>query len=559
MATWYTDNLTGNDTTGDGTIANPYKSVLKAMQVGTGGDTVNVAGGSWVNIPGTLTYGGSTNSIATSQDLTGIVPVNSVIAIKDPVFGNRSIFLRVIAVSSIALTVNLGLSGNVVSGAQAERLDTNHYVATVANTDLESLSAITTNKQNFNIQGGWTNGFTAQDGVTVFINTSATTQSGTAFRTVNNLWLNGITFNNFAFVNLASSNAVLPSAPIGLQVNMGNLWFSFSGFFVGSLDYYHASTGCNISWATQSSSITLNQAFTYQTKTLVINNLWDWHVQTSGNVINSAAGALVKINNFWFKQVNAARGSSLLGVGTYDIDNFNIEWIQPTPESTLAYVILFDYQSPNSIVRNIVEYPTMSSASQKFIIFSNSLDAQIIAPSSNVDNWPLSTAAYSATLTKTSSFVYDSEGEKILFQNATTIFADPTVYDTGTNSLRIHRAFANVGSSEFVQVPIKNVYIPSGSNTPMTFTIRAQSPASAPTITVGIQPINMALSNGTTEAKGDLFYTENISLQPTWTNHTYTLTGSEVEALSGGYIKLCVNVISGWSQPYIWIDSVTVS
>ena len=43
MATWYVSLDTGNDTTGNGTVGNPYKQITRAASVGSQGDTIMVA------------------------------------------------------------------------------------------------------------------------------------------------------------------------------------------------------------------------------------------------------------------------------------------------------------------------------------------------------------------------------------------------------------------------------------------------------------------------------------------------------------------------------------
>ena len=65
MATWHTDNLLGNDTTGNGSAALPWKSINRAVSASTNGDTIKIAGSDIVDVPGlTLTWTGTTQYVA---------------------------------------------------------------------------------------------------------------------------------------------------------------------------------------------------------------------------------------------------------------------------------------------------------------------------------------------------------------------------------------------------------------------------------------------------------------------------------------------------------------
>ena len=74
MATIHTNYLTGNDTTGNGTIVTPYKTINKAMTVGANNDEIRVAGSTFTALSGTITAtsNGST-TWNTSVNQTGIL------------------------------------------------------------------------------------------------------------------------------------------------------------------------------------------------------------------------------------------------------------------------------------------------------------------------------------------------------------------------------------------------------------------------------------------------------------------------------------------------------
>ena len=80
MAIICTNNLTGSDTTGDGTPGNPYKSVQKGLSLATGTDTVKVAGGQWTLV-GTVTATVRGITLTTGADYTGSLSVGAPIAV----------------------------------------------------------------------------------------------------------------------------------------------------------------------------------------------------------------------------------------------------------------------------------------------------------------------------------------------------------------------------------------------------------------------------------------------------------------------------------------------
>lgn len=197
MANFYVDLVNGNDTTGVGTIALPWKTLSKATAVGgarTIGDAVYVA-----KTPGSITLIGSgftANNIATINtfgDLTGSI------AVKDYISFNPSGF----PVFQVSLVTSIGIgvvyypwfeagndTGNtIVNIYKVPTIDTNlstgnydslgvngNEIANIRNTPYDTNL---TYGYNILITGGWNSDFTLQDGYTLVKNTNPTA-GGTA-------------------------------------------------------------------------------------------------------------------------------------------------------------------------------------------------------------------------------------------------------------------------------------------------------------------------------------------------------------------------------------------
>ena len=174
MAIWYTDNITGDDNTGDGTISTPYKTINKAVSVATSSDEIRVAGSGWTLLSGTVSASSiSTNVIQTTESQVGqLIAGASLISIKDPLLGDRKLVYKVTAVTSTSFTVHtyIGLTPGI--NYEVEKITTNYYSTGSSNTTFENLTAVGPTLTDLKIEGGWTSGFTAQDGITAMVYTT---------------------------------------------------------------------------------------------------------------------------------------------------------------------------------------------------------------------------------------------------------------------------------------------------------------------------------------------------------------------------------------------------
>lgn len=178
MAFIHTNNLTGNDTTGDGSVAAPYKTVAKALGVAVSNDFIKVAGGQWTPITGTFTFTNSSITVGTSTSMVGIIAVNDIITFEDGQFGFDKFHIRVTAVSTTTLTIATGWSGPTQVTSGLYKIDAFHYTTATNTSSLETVnwtSAICypAGRTNITISGGWSSDYTVQNGWTVGRSTNA--------------------------------------------------------------------------------------------------------------------------------------------------------------------------------------------------------------------------------------------------------------------------------------------------------------------------------------------------------------------------------------------------
>jgi len=219
MAIFHTNFLTGDDSTGDGTYSNPFKTIFKATQsITANDDEVRVAGGSWVNLSGTLTFTNNTDTVTTSVDLTSELSElgttdngTKVILTIDDQYGFNKTMFTVVAATSTTLTLHAPWGGETGT-FNAKRLDTIHYSWTTSSitSPLGNSGAIDTVSNNVNtftnivISGGWT-AENVQDGwtgVASFVtNRTTITNRFLEFQTGSNRASN-LVFDKFIAVNL---------------------------------------------------------------------------------------------------------------------------------------------------------------------------------------------------------------------------------------------------------------------------------------------------------------------------------------------------------------------
>ena len=147
MAIWYTDNIAGSDTTGDGTSTTPYKTINKAVSVAASDDTIRVAGSGWTAITGILSNNGNVSSttVQTSVNMTSQLTAGvSLISVKDPQFGDRKLIYKVTAVTATSITTHASMGLVPATNYEIEKITTNYYATATAASTFENLSAVGT-------------------------------------------------------------------------------------------------------------------------------------------------------------------------------------------------------------------------------------------------------------------------------------------------------------------------------------------------------------------------------------------------------------------------------
>jgi hypothetical protein len=549
MATWYTDNLNGSDTTGTGTILLPYKTINKAMTVGTAGDVVNVAGSGYTALSGTLTFTKGSANVTTSVDLTGQLSAGNIITITDPTWGSGIWLWKVFSVSATTIVLSGAAQvGNIT--VSASKLTNIHYYTTTASTTFETMVV----KSDFEIQGGWTSNFTAQNGITAMVYQGATAAA------VSGVGLSGaqtnMYVNRFAFVNLVngvggSTNAWYP----------GNLWNSFTTNPSGGNPRPHPTYTLpnlyltNAVISTQGSPLQTNNKPGYQTDAI--------YYTSAGTTTPTQTGS-IQCNTLYAKSAGVTLGNTggiiIPGLNMI-IGKLTIDFC--APNGTDECVVLVVNNAGSSLLIKDMEYVGINTTSNKLFVrgkFNNYGfgNCQINLPSPKIiDDFKLIGIGNDNGFYNYSGIpipVKDAEGDKLLLGSGQIIFADPTVYDTGSNSLRITRQ--PVGVTPTSQVPIKDF---DASGASQTITFRAKASANA-TIAFGI------LSNpayAQVLATTALNNTQNFSLTTVW--QTFTYTGLQAAAVYNLYAGTKTafaisNLPSAWgSAQYVWIDSVTIS
>lgn len=202
MAIYYIDLVSGNDSTGDGSSALPWKTFNKANTMATGGDEVRVAKTAAHTSIGaaTCTFTNNSVTVSTSASLIGLVAVGDYIG-KPTATGDGAVetFYRVTAVTSGSLTLEAKYYG--ATGAVASILKVVPSVHGSAGT-------VATLTKSITWSGGWDLGALVQNGETWFKQSDARA-TGIIYGVNNSATINWSKINiiecNYAFYSTASA------------------------------------------------------------------------------------------------------------------------------------------------------------------------------------------------------------------------------------------------------------------------------------------------------------------------------------------------------------------
>ena len=177
MSIIYTNYLTGNDTTGDGTTGAPYKTLMKALADAASGDEIKSAGGQWVPITGTATFSNGSTTVNTTTDLRSQIVVGDIITFDDGQFGFDKFHYRVVGTTATTLTLLTYWVGPTITTSGMYKLDAYHYNFTTGNTGIEQFNSadlLPNGRTDIKISGGWNADYSSNaNGWTVYRQSSA--------------------------------------------------------------------------------------------------------------------------------------------------------------------------------------------------------------------------------------------------------------------------------------------------------------------------------------------------------------------------------------------------
>jgi hypothetical protein len=559
MAIWYTDNINGNDTTGNGTIATPYKTINKAMTVGANDDEIRVAGSTFTALSGTITAtttGGTTWNTSVNQ--TGIINPGDIITVNDAEFGDQKFFYKVFSVGATSIVVDgaWNRTPNVQLTFSRIPVASQQYYTTTAAQTFENINIAT--KTQFIIRGGWTNSFTAQDGWTImnYQGATATAQSGTGFTTTSGAPTGtGMYIDRFMFSHISS--------PILINVNWtpGTLAYVFET----TNNLWNGNIAVNPTYPNRDLYIT-NSRFngsgtSIGTGNLDIGNRWDncWYSNTVN--ANATSTLIHKFTNVYSRST----GTGIPFAGAIQayvsiVNNLTVATQQPAGTTTESFAIFAANGPNNNILNGTINVVGPNAASIKAatgVVATGSV--QLIMPTQIIENIAGTTATQNSLISSTVSYgnsmksqaVYDQEGEKIIYGQGQIVFADSSEFDTGTNSLRVSNTFP-VGGTVAI-TPINSFF--NSTSAAKTITIRAKASAAT---NATFSFISNRFNNAGATASFQL-QPETKALTTSWADYTYTgLDANNAAIALNTYLSLGIRV-DNLSAKYIWIDSITIS
>lgn len=546
MATWHTDYLLGNDTTGNGSAALPYKTIGKAFSVAAANDTVKVAGSTLSDVPGlTLTSQGGSSFIFTANiDPTGLIAAGDVLSLTDPLWGADKFFFRVVSISGLNVTLSSPSLPNVAMSVR--KFNQIHYATSTTGTIFES----GTQPNNIQLLGGWNSDFTLQNGWTVarFQNASVNSTSG-------------------VFLNIGSNGNLTYRERFAI--------FNMTTAFPGSINEEY--------WGDM---IFVRVANTMGSVPLTNRNDVKWYFIWS----NPQSGITTRYNN------NGTFGLSINEFYTIKMNTAN------TGISTLAFNCDTQYAQSSATATDVTTtnvglFPSTIGGSMGDIYLNQTVNADVyirLAPAGNgatyrwngrlfLPGFPvvLQTYVFSTTIwnnptqnitadfrwwfaatntpswaTQGTIYAYDSEGTKVCINGNGFQYVDTSTYVTGTNSLRNTRPQRPTTSGQAGNSTIGQ-FIVNSATTRIDITITAKNDSASNITetfrlwTVGFLAINAIPSDSTTR-----------SLNNTWTTWTWTIT----DATTISRLKNTLVIISWISTlnanlnaKYLWIDDITIT
>ena len=536
MANWYTSTRNGNDTTGDGSTLAPFATIYKAATVALAGDTINTEGDELVNSGVTITStSGASTTLTTSSSLVGVLSAGSIFTINDPVWGLGKIWFKVRSISSTSITVNQTCS--ILGTFDLHYIAAPSYSVNTSSAYPEDLSGLVLDGINF--EGGWDPTFTIQDRITwaTYVTTSS--------------------IGGSVFLRLGTSQSTC--AQSNLSFNRfgvgGNSMFTAGQCSGGFYDNLYSAYGqINVNGETSTmgtistSSTTIAQAPYNSTYPINVANLY---LGAGNSYIFGDGNSTYKITNLYTKAtattVFTKPTAGQLDALSMDIGHLYIDWMQATTQDG-SYTLL-DEVNCRAMVRGLTHQGNYVGTGKKITVLALSGAASAtVVTSQNVDDWGLQAYATNSSTSDSFGYIKDIEGNKQYWNGGLVIFADPTQFDTGTNSLRVNKA---ITTDQYQTVPIKSFF--NDTVAAKTATIRAK--ATTDTLVQFGFLGNPAYSGGGIPMVNNGLHT----ITSTWADYTVQLSADNAARMLDSFINVAILPSGDWASNYVWIDSVTIA
>ena len=586
MATLHTNYLTGSDTTGDGTVSLPYKTVYKAITVASDNDLIKVAGGELQQVTGlgTVTTTNRSTTISTSQNLTGQFAAGDAIFIQttgDDGFPTISNGLVIASITATTITLNANSATHFKAGTYSTfyKLSQYHYSATAASQVFEAVAGIVVN--NLTIEGGWDATFTTQIGWTGV--------KGNGFSNVSfiNSWTANIkpniVFNKFLFANIANCFTGTGSS-IGIN-EVAFLACTASIFGTSNFGVYAPTAiGFTTIYSYGSALAGSWNGAANKPNTL---NLKQWHTATAATnqaiklgvalAEGNNSGPYIRSTEVNWRSLNSSATAGSWGPiatnpGDIFIDKLNlfiggaaVTPIITAPGTTNAWRYVEDINvtiidgsrsgiTPAGTTINTTAIGTPSDGPLNINRTSGLLDSLPWA------SYGTPTASNTVTQAQRSPiFGRDSEGQKVINTDSIPKFADSTQYVTGSNSLRFKLITNTSGVDQYRYFcAILDKPIATSS-----FTLTLKMKASKTISSWGVDLLyGPAFSKFTSFIP---FFGTDITTS--WQDFTFTVDPTTLTDWNFGndglmqiLISLPSSVIADTTEiAYLWVDSVTAS
>ena len=534
MATYHTDYLLGNDTTGNGSAALPWKTITRAYTSAVSDDIIKVAGSTISDVPGLiLTPTNNTGTFTSNISPTGLISIGDVISLTHPQFGADKYFFNVFNIVGNTITLNTGINDGFGITYAVRKFNQIHYATTTTNTVFENPTS--TGKNRIRVLGGWNSDFTLQNGWTVarFQGATQTATSGTFQSNPGGV---DVYREKFCFVNLATG--------FGGSVN-NEYWGDLIGSFVSSMF----------------GAIPRNETG-YKPK---------WYMNRSNcqggttTLINTDGSFGLQISEFYTNLFNIS--SSSWGNCGFDIENVyvmsngdswntsNIGFIPTTAAAKIGNITIYQtnenvkmYAGNSSVLWNGT-LTFNGPLSNPVVYVGNRQDGNVMwnNPTQNVSNfryWSFPNNPIWSYDTYRIA-IKDIEGDKTLSSNGL-LTVDTTDYLTGTNSLKIQKPGRN---SQGNKVRLSQFMV-NDSSTSLTITLTAkQTSSSALVFSINgfglVRDLSLA----------------NRTVGTTWGTYSWTITGTDLNTLKSSKCFLIWNSVfdATRADAYLWVDNVVIT